>query len=191
MKSPGTVSPKLSRSITHTPQASSLQLRQVSQTDLQVTVFSSSPSPDADVYTNQKTFLRKIHTGFLKFVQPIESPLVDELVAGGIMSSDDEKEVSAKETRRDKARHLWNILHRVPPELLEKKCLPAMKKHYPHVLERATFRWDGKMDPTDHCLRHAIMKRMRLRRFADIFPPANACTQVEYRFDMNWILTKF
>ena len=190
MKSPGTVSPKLSRSITHTLQAITLQLRRVLQTDLHVTVV-VFPSPDADVYTNQNTFLRKIHTRFLKFVQPIESLLMDELVAGGIMSSDDEKEVSAKETRRDRARHLWKILHRVPPALLENKCLPAMKKHYPHVLERATFRWDGKEDPTDRCLRHAIMKRMRLRRFADIFPPANACTQVEYRFDMNWILTKF
>ena len=99
MKSPGTVSPKLSRSITHTLQAITLQLRRVLQTDLHVTVV-VFPSPDADVYTNQNTFLREIHTRFLKFVQPTESLLMDELVAGGIMSSDDEKEVSAKETRR-------------------------------------------------------------------------------------------
>ena len=109
---------------------------------------------------------------------------MDDFIADGIMSSDDEKEISSEKTRKDKARKLWCFLRQVPPALFELKCLPAMKKHYPHVLENATFHWDGQEDRSDRCLRHIIMKRMRLRRFADIFPPANACTLAEYRFDI-------
>ena len=106
------------------------------------------------------------------------------------MSSDEEHEISAEKTRRDKARKLWNLMHRVPPELFGKICYPAMKSHYPHVLEGVSFCWCDKGDLGVQCLRHIIMKRMTLRRFADIFPSSNACTHAEYWFDICFTRAK-
>ena len=141
----------------------------------------------ADVYTDQENFLNDIFLQFLENVHPIESGLMDDFRAGGIMSSDEEHEIRAQVTRRDGARKLWSLLHRVPPGLFEKSCYPAMKRQYSHLFNELSFCWDGQGDVGDQCLRHAIMTRMTMRRFADVFPPTKGCTHAEYWFVVAFV----
>ena len=141
----------------------------------------------SDVYTDQKNFLGAIFDRFLENVHPIESGLMDDFRADGIMSSDEEHEIRAQVTRRDGARKMWSFLHRVPPDLFENYCYAAMKHRYSHLFNELSFCWDGQGDIGDQCLRHTIMTRMTMRRFADVFPSTKGSTLAEYWFVMAFV----
>ena len=111
----------------------------------------------------------------------MESRLVDELRGHEILSSDEEHEIRAEVTRRDQARALWVMLHRPSPASFQDKCFPAIRDSYPHVFGATSFVWDGHKDLGDRCLRHVIMRRIKRKRFADMFPRTKGCSQEEYR----------
>ncbi|KAK7495758.1 hypothetical protein BaRGS_00012978, partial [Batillaria attramentaria] len=136
---------------------------------------------NTEIYTEQEEFLRVIHPKFLKIVQPFQSGLMDELRSVGAIVAEEEEEVKAFVTTTDKARALWTMLHRVPPKLFGEQCMPILRKLYRHMLEGAEYRWDGRPDLGSRCLRHVIVTRMTVKRFADIFPSTRCCSVEEYR----------
>ncbi|KAL8580518.1 hypothetical protein ACOMHN_054673 [Nucella lapillus] len=137
---------------------------------------SSGGAPPEEVFTNPQALLRAIHPSFLTNVYPFESGLVDELRENSVFDSDDEESIQSEKTRKDRARRCWNLLNQVPPSQFP-RCFPALKNRCPLVLGRKEFRWDGKED----CFRHLIQRSMSLRRFADVFPLADGCSQQEYQ----------
>ncbi|KAK7489323.1 hypothetical protein BaRGS_00019431 [Batillaria attramentaria] len=78
---------------------------------------STSQDPESvsvTTFSDKAEFLNVIHLEFLKVVHPVESGLVDILRSLDVVSSDEENEIEGEKTRRDKARRLWHILHKVP-----------------------------------------------------------------------------
>ena len=127
-------------------------------------------------------FLQDIHKPFLKYVAD-PAALMDEFRSQGAMTSDEEGQVMAETTRRDKVRRLWSFLKsdRVSSETFYKTCYPAVKDRYPHVLEGKKFAWNPGEEGTVPCFRHAIMKIVALKRFANLFPPVHGCSDEDYR----------
>ena len=140
------------------------------------------------MYKDKAQFLNDIHCKFLDLVHPIESGLMDEFRAHGAMSSDEEHLIRAETTRRDKARKMWKLLQRTPAEVFDKNCYPAISEKYPHVLEGKQFCWNGQGGTKIQCLRHVIMRSIHLKRFGDLFPPGDGCTEEEYRFVVLFVI---
>ena len=113
-------------------------------------------------------------------MNPIESGLVDILLKVEALSSEDEQAIEGKETRRDKARKLWGMLHRIPEEDFEGSFIPKLKEEYPHMMSGKHFRTEGNACYAK-CLRHLMMKRIDPKRVVDILPPTQCCTEDEYR----------
>ncbi|KAK7100928.1 uncharacterized protein [Littorina saxatilis] len=132
------------------------------------------------VYTNQEQYLRAIHMRLLELAEPRDSILMDELRANDVMGSGDEEGIKSQPTRWDRARGFYNYLHRVPLSLFENHCVPALETYYAHALEGASFQRDDRCHGPAPCVRHSIMRRLPLRRFADVFPSTNGCTHEEY-----------
>ena len=135
-------------------------------------------------------FLQDIHMQFLKCVDD-PAALMDEFRSQGAITSDEEGQIMAKTTRRDKVRRLWSFLKsdHVSSETFFKQCYPAIKARYPHILEGKKFAWDPGEEATVPCVRHAIMKRIPLKRFADLFPSAHGCSDEEYRLVLNHVIS--
>ncbi|XP_076455402.1 uncharacterized protein LOC143289993 [Babylonia areolata] len=131
-----------------------------------------------EVFTSQTEFLRAIHHRFLELVLPIESGLVDRLRADAVFDSEDEESIRNAGTRRNRARRCWSLLDKVPPGRFHSHCFPALEATCSLVVDGKRFQWDGGVH---ECLRHLIQKVVPLRRFADMFPGAGACSQQEYR----------
>ncbi|XP_070198819.1 uncharacterized protein [Littorina saxatilis] len=128
---------------------------------------------DEGVFANLDNFLLAIHARFLEIVDPIESGLIDILRQDNVLGCDEEEEIRAEATRRNKARTCWNLLLAVQPSVFERHCFPALEKLYPHVLQKAVYSLDKL------CLRHVI-KKTCLHRFADVFVMTGACSHDEY-----------
>ncbi|KAK7495756.1 hypothetical protein BaRGS_00012976, partial [Batillaria attramentaria] len=121
-------------------------------------------------FTDQDQFLKVIQPQFLRLAHPIESGVVDELRREEILSSDDQDELASETSRRDKARLLWSKLHRVPPKTFGEKCVPLLRRTYPHMFPTVTFRWNGQKQEEEKvvCLRHVLMKRQSPKKLMDV-----------------------
>ena len=133
------------------------------------------------MFTDRDAFLREIHTDFLENINPIENGLVDVLRGVDALTSGDEQAIDGKETRRDKARMFWNMLHRIPEKDFESSFVPKLKMEYPHLMSRREFRLEDAGSCSVKCLRHVMMKRIDLKRIVDILPSAQCCSQEEYK----------
>ncbi|KAL8625506.1 hypothetical protein ACOMHN_014595 [Nucella lapillus] len=132
------------------------------------------------VITNQEEFLTKIHPTFLEMVHPIESQLVDELRNTEAFSSEDEQSIAGEKTRRKRARKLWGMLHRIPEEDFAHCFMPKLKERYPHVMAGLTFQL-AEVAEVNSCMRHAMRRRINLKRLVDILPSLKCCSVDEYR----------
>ena len=133
------------------------------------------------MFTDQDEFLKEIQPDFLANVNPIECGLVDVLRKVEALSSEDEQAIEAKETRRDKARKLFALLHKIPEEDFASSFVPKLKMEYPHVLRKKEFRLEDADFCSVKCLRHKMMKRIDLKRVVDILPSTGCCGQEEYK----------
>ncbi|XP_076459601.1 uncharacterized protein LOC143292857 [Babylonia areolata] len=145
-----------------------------------LTASSGDGGSDTLVITHQEDFLTKILPKFLDYVDPIESGLVDTLRGVEALSSEDEQSIREENTRRKKARKLLDKLHDIPEEDFAHSFVPKLKKTHPHVLSGLVFRPQDNAD-TKICMRHAMRKRINLKRLIDLLRAAKCCSMDEYR----------
>ena len=136
----------------------------------------------AEIYMDKALFLEAVHKPFLDNVYDVAA-LMDEFRSARAMSSGEENQVLAETTRRDKARKLWTFLKsdRVSSKSFHEIIYPSMKSRYPLVFEGKKFVMDPQEEVTVPCIQHAIMKRIPLKRFADLFPRVHGCSDEDYR----------
>ena len=110
-------------------------------------------------------------------VEPVESGLVEALRKTGILTDQQEQDITAEHKSEKRARRLWSLLNKVSPRLFAECCMPALSTAVPGVFEGATFAYT--LDDQE-CLRHFVMTRLEAERFADILVAEEACSLDQY-----------
>ncbi|KAK7093292.1 hypothetical protein V1264_007071 [Littorina saxatilis] len=128
-------------------------------------------------------FLRAIHPGFLAYVDPRHSRLLDIMIQNELLTDSDQESLSGKGVyvRRDQARKLWFSFHKMRVRDFTCTVLPELCSNFPHILpeEWTDINEDGPDE--EYCFRHDITDKIRPATMADLLFDCHCLSLEDYK----------
>ncbi|XP_070206763.1 uncharacterized protein [Littorina saxatilis] len=128
-------------------------------------------------------FLRAIHPGFLAYVDPRHSRLLDIMIQNELLTDSDQESLSGKGVyvRRDQARKLWFSLHKMRVRDFTCTVLPELCSNFPHILPEEWMDSNEDGPDEEYCFRHDITDKIRPATMADLLFDCHCLSLEDYK----------